>query len=232
MSQSSQHLVSCYFCGKNVGEKHLPEHLAHCGAVLEECPNSCGVYVSRRHKDHHREQCYLDKTYDKVLQALNLLRGVVQDAEVDRQHFQDATTSSLDNLTTNQEMFESMQMGLVEELGELVQSIARIDLRSVALEKRQERFENLVSSRMQHTARDISELEKAVFRKDQKAMVSELTRVVNDMKLELEMRCKSSNEHVQVQEFLAGKMDDLEGKVDNLMVELKTLKFQMKDNVR
>ncbi|EDW00130.1 TNF receptor-associated factor 3 [Drosophila grimshawi] len=48
---------SCLFCNEWFDAQTFTEHLIHCGQVLEECPNSCNVFIPRIRMRSHLKEC-------------------------------------------------------------------------------------------------------------------------------------------------------------------------------
>ncbi|XP_022208731.1 TNF receptor-associated factor 3 [Drosophila obscura] len=48
---------SCLFCNEWFDAQTFTEHLIHCGQVLEECPNSCQVFIPRIRMRSHLKEC-------------------------------------------------------------------------------------------------------------------------------------------------------------------------------
>ncbi|KYQ54914.1 Sodium- and chloride-dependent glycine transporter 1, partial [Trachymyrmex zeteki] len=95
--------VPCYFCNEFLEEKYLTEHITHCAAILEECPNKCGVYVPRGNLEVHENMCnkgtsmrnsqikdIQDSVWkEKVFSILTLLRLAIDQGEKERIRLQD-----------------------------------------------------------------------------------------------------------------------------------------------
>ncbi|KAH8303978.1 hypothetical protein KR044_012570 [Drosophila immigrans] len=52
---------SCLFCNEWFDAQTFTEHLIHCGQVLEECPNSCHVFIPRIRMRSHLKECPRNK---------------------------------------------------------------------------------------------------------------------------------------------------------------------------
>ncbi|TDG39576.1 hypothetical protein AWZ03_014002 [Drosophila navojoa] len=48
---------SCLFCNEWFDAQTFTEHLIHCGQVLEQCPNSCNVFIPRIRMRSHLKEC-------------------------------------------------------------------------------------------------------------------------------------------------------------------------------
>ncbi|XP_017869128.1 PREDICTED: TNF receptor-associated factor 3 [Drosophila arizonae] len=57
---------SCLFCNEWFDAQTFTEHLIHCGQVLEECPNSCNVFIPRIRMRSHLKECQRGKHQQKM----------------------------------------------------------------------------------------------------------------------------------------------------------------------
>ncbi|KAK2587170.1 hypothetical protein KPH14_002920 [Odynerus spinipes] len=141
--------VACYFCNEFLEERYLPEHVKHCGAVLEECPHRCGVYVPRRNMQGHERSCgkriskrssevrtdSQDSLWrEKVLSVLTLLRGAISDAERERRRLAETVSKNLTVLHRKQEALDVIRLNAMETMEETRRNNATIDERLNNLE--------------------------------------------------------------------------------------------------
>lgn len=272
--------VPCYFCNEFLEERCLPEHVAQCASVLEECPNKCGVYVPRRHLEAHRKSC--DKKLskragstkniedsvwkEKVFSVLTLLRLAIDHGEKERAHLHDALSRNLNMLHSQQESLAALRSSVVEAVEEARANSTLLSRRlndleiitdgaqhrsSVSFQRISEQLKlfegELAGERGKHERvlddwfKELKDLRTFVAKEGVRVgdMWQEQTQRINDLKLELEMRCKGSRE-------LASEHDTLSRDMDRLLEEirkqsentakqrsdLKGLKFQMKENLK
>lgn len=276
--------VPCYFCNEFLEERYLSEHVTHCAAVLEECPNKCGVYVPRRSLEEHQKSCNkrISKRNsqirdiqesvwkEKVFSVLTLLRLAIDHGEKERNHLQDAFSRNLNLLHSQQESLAELRLNVVEAVEGARANSALINQRLNDLEIITDNVQHRTTFSFQQITEQLKlfegeligeggdkrEPDKRVsdewFKelRDLKTFIAkesirvsdmwqEQTQRINDLKLELEMRCKSSQE-------LTSKHDVLSGRVDGLFEEIrkhaesaagqqsdiKGLRFQMKENLK
>lgn len=273
--------VPCYFCNEFLEEKYLTEHITHCAAVLEECPNKCGVYVPRRNLEVHEKMCnkktsmrnsqikdIQDSVWkEKVFSILTLLRLAIDQGEKERIRLQDDLSRNLSLLHSQQESFAALQTNLEEAVEESRSNHATLIRRLNSLE--------MITDDMQHCTtlnlRQISEqlkllegeltddqskpvcqtpsdclhelkhLKTFVAKESVRAsdMWQEYSQRVNDLKLELEMRCKNTRELTSKHDTLLEKTNGLSEEIykhsesiAKRKSEIKGLKFQMKENLK
>ncbi|KAH8418902.1 hypothetical protein KR222_003801 [Zaprionus bogoriensis] len=72
---------SCLFCNEWFDAQTFTEHLIHCGQVLEECPNSCHVFIPRIRMRSHLKECPRSKQLQSQLQRMS-----VSMERLDQQH--------------------------------------------------------------------------------------------------------------------------------------------------
>lgn len=123
-----RHNVPCYFCNEFLEEKYLTEHVIHCAAVLEECPNKCGVYIPRRNLEAHQKACnkkmskrnsqikeIQDSVWkEKVFTVLTLLRLAIDQGEKERIHLEDDLSRNLSLLRSQQESLAALRLNVAE----------------------------------------------------------------------------------------------------------------------
>ncbi|ALC49159.1 Traf-like [Drosophila busckii] len=63
---------SCLFCNEWFDAQTFTEHLIHCGQVLEECPNSCHVFIPRIRMRSHLKECPRSKQSQQQQQSQRL----------------------------------------------------------------------------------------------------------------------------------------------------------------
>ncbi|XP_014613170.1 PREDICTED: TNF receptor-associated factor 5 [Polistes canadensis] len=142
--------VPCYFCNEFLEERYLSEHVKHCGAVLEECPHKCGVYVPRRNMQIHDRSCLKkiskrnnseikvdpnDSMWkEKVLSILTLLRGSIDEAERERKRLNETMINNFTLLHRKQEILDMMRLNTIESLEETRKNSSTLDQRLNVLE--------------------------------------------------------------------------------------------------
>ncbi|XP_065362803.1 TNF receptor-associated factor 3 [Calliphora vicina] len=128
---------SCLFCNEWFDSQTFTEHLIHCGQVLEQCPNTCNVFVPRIRMRAHLKECprnkrrsasleRVDQQVDHRVQVveneINTLRSVLNEEIRQRLHL----ITDVGNLRkqnqihdewshTTEENIKSMQKQLQEE---------------------------------------------------------------------------------------------------------------------
>ncbi|KAF7383419.1 hypothetical protein HZH66_012769 [Vespula vulgaris] len=141
--------VPCYFCNEFLEERYLPEHVKHCGAVLEECPHKCGVYVPRRNMQIHERSCSKriskrsseikadprDSLWkEKVLSILTLLRGAINEAEKERKRLTETMSKNFAVLHRKHEVLDMMRLNTIESMEETRRNNVTLDQRLNVLE--------------------------------------------------------------------------------------------------
>lgn len=272
--------VPCYFCNEFLDEKLLSEHVMHCAAVLNECPNKCGVYVPRSNLEEHKKKCgkkmskknsqikeIQDSVWkEKVFAVLTLLRLAIDHGEKDRTHLQNTLSRNLSLLHTQQESLSTLQLCVMETADEVRINNAIINQRLNDLEIVTDDMQHRVSVSFQQISEQLKLFEENFFGQKSKRecvpndrikelrdlktfvakegirvsdMWQEQTQHINDLKLELEMRCKSTKELISKYDILSEKVDDLFKEIrkhtENIAEQksdTKGLKFQMKENLK
>ncbi|XP_013098657.2 TNF receptor-associated factor 3 [Stomoxys calcitrans] len=62
---------SCLFCNEWFDSQTFTEHLIHCGQVLEQCPNTCNVFVPRIRMRAHLKECPRNKRRSTSLERVD-----------------------------------------------------------------------------------------------------------------------------------------------------------------
>lgn len=268
----------CYFCNDPVDVRFMAEHVQHCGAVLEECPEKCGSYVPRRGMGSHRRHCVKimnanssgsssssafhvapvknEVTWrDNVFAALNLLRSSLADAERERQSIKQNLSMNADRLDASEKRLESLSRTTMHASRDARQRSVAAERGLVNLASAVDDFEKSVSSslndfacRLENLERELDEertvrtrtatsqgtelrdLKKFVARESAVVgdLLDSLSKRINDLKLELEIRCKISRE-------LENKQDVLSEKIDIMVDEIRSHGEEMRrqgDSVR
>ncbi|XP_030379329.1 TNF receptor-associated factor 3 [Scaptodrosophila lebanonensis] len=65
---------SCLFCNEWFDAQTFTEHLIHCGQVLEECPNTCNVFIPRIRMRAHLKECPRSKQHVNHRLSANIER--------------------------------------------------------------------------------------------------------------------------------------------------------------
>jgi len=270
----------CYFCNEFLEEKYLTEHVTHCAAVLEECPNKCGVYVPRRNLEAHQKSCnkkilkrnnqikdIQDSVWkEKVFSVLTLLRLAIDQGEKERIRLQDDLSRNLSLLYSQQESLAALHLNVVEVVeesrnnnGTLNQRLNDLEMitnnlqqgNSLNLRQLSEQLrlleEKSTSEQSKHKnipndwIKELKDLKTFIAKESVRTsdMWQEHLQRFNDLKLELEMRCKNSRELTSKHDILSEKIDSLLEKThkhSEIMArqksDIKGLKFQMKENLK
>ncbi|EDW29911.1 GL15839 [Drosophila persimilis] len=126
---------SCLFCNEWFDAQTFTEHLIHCGQVLEECPNSCQVFIPRIRMRSHLKECprsknlnnqrlsvsmdRLDQQPDHRLQVLeqdiSTIRSVLNEEIRQRLHL----ITDVGNIRKQNQVVEDWTRGTNETLGGL-----------------------------------------------------------------------------------------------------------------
>ncbi|XP_076657935.1 uncharacterized protein LOC143362031 [Halictus rubicundus] len=257
--------IPCYFCNEFLDQRHLFDHVKHCGSVLMECPYRCGVYVPRKTMEDHRRSCDKNATMrlgqirevqdclwrNKVFSALTLLRSAIHNLEEERNDLRDKLNRCV-------ELFRSQQES-IDTLPPLEERLTRLEICCDNMEHRNNLSFQRISRQLRLLHDDLiheqNERDRAQnnwstefndFRsfltpeklETSKAWQQEQRQLIHDLKLELEMRCKSSNESTERQNLLTRKVDVLaeEARAQKAIVAeqktiVKGLKFQAKENL-
>ncbi|XP_011876977.1 PREDICTED: TNF receptor-associated factor 5 [Vollenhovia emeryi] len=273
--------VPCYFCNEFLEEKYLTEHITHCAAVLEECPNKCGVYVPRRNLEVHENEACNKKTStrnsqirdiqdsvwkEKVFSILTLLRLAIDQGEKERIRLQGDLTRNLSLLHSQQESLAALQLSIEEAVDESRGNHAALNRRLNSLEMITDDMQHCTTLNLRQISEQLKLLEGELTDeqskhvcapndwfeelKDLKTFVAkesiracdiwqEHSQRVNDLKLELEMRCTNTRELTSKHDALSEKMNSLSEEirrhsesVAKRKTEIKGLKFQMKENLK
>lgn len=272
--------VPCYFCNEFLEEKYLTDHVTHCAAVLEECPNKCGIYVPRGNLNGHQRSCdnttskrndqlrnIQDSVWkEKVFSVLTLLRLAVDQADKDRIRLQDDLSRNLSLLHSQQESLVTLRVSVAEAIEESRSKNAALSQRLSDVEMITDNIQHCTTFNLQQISEQLKLLETELTDeqsdhkhepdnwykelKDLKTFVAkesvrasdiwqEHTQRINDLKLELEMRCKDSKKVTLKHDTLSEKVDSLSEEIrkhsENLArqkSDIKGLKFQMKENLK
>ncbi|XP_018354350.1 PREDICTED: uncharacterized protein LOC108755690 [Trachymyrmex septentrionalis] len=272
-------------CGYILGlpmatEKYLTEHITHCAAVLEECPNKCGVYIPRRNLEVHEKICnkgtsmrnsqikdIQDSVWkEKVFSILTLLRLAIDQGEKERIRLQDDLSRNLSLLHSQQESFAALQLNIEEAIKEFRSNHTALNRRLNTLEMITDDIQHCTTLNLRQISEQLKLLEGELtdeqgkhmctpndwFQelKDVKTFVAkesvrasdiwqEHAQRINDLKLELEMRCKNMKEVISKHETLSEKVNSLSEEickhaesVAKRKLEIKGLKFQTKENLK
>ncbi|XP_076279660.1 uncharacterized protein LOC143208761 [Lasioglossum baleicum] len=266
--------IPCYFCNEFLDQRHLFDHVKHCGSVLMECPHRCGVYVPRKTMEDHRRSCDKNSSMrhsrireaqdslwrNKVFSALTLLRSAIYNEEKERNDLQDKLNRCIDLLRSQQESIDTLRLEIHETRHDaaLEERLNRLEICCDNMEHRNNLSFQQISHQLRLLHDDLiheqDERDRAQsnwstelndfrsFLTQEKLETSEAwqeqRQLIHDLKLELEMRCKISNESTERQNLLTEKVDvlDAEARVQKAtLAEQKTivkgLKFQAKENL-
>ncbi|XP_034944676.1 TNF receptor-associated factor 5 [Chelonus insularis] len=224
-------------CGVYVPRKNLKSHRKRCISRYN-FERSNTIPQRTLHMDCEDKEI---KWRDNVFSVLNLLRTAVKESEVERRKLIDNSIMMMKRLETIEETTQSMKLSILSEsnnfqqrslefdgrLQNLDQAVNDVDgktrasfdavayrldvLQGIVIEERNKQVK--VSEVFEN---EIEELKKFVAKES--ALISDAwddqKRRMNDLKLELEMRCKNAKE-------LEQKHDNLVIKTDMLLEELK-----------
>lgn len=151
--------MPCYFCNEFLEEKYLFDHVKHCGLVLEECPQKCGVYVPRKNMDEHLRFCYRDaaKTNtlprehqdsvwrNKIFSALTLLRTAVSNEEKERKNLQDNLSQCFKLLHAQQASIDTLRLQVTKMTEESQRHDTMLNQRLNNLERTRDNMEQRTS---------------------------------------------------------------------------------------
>lgn len=270
--------VPCYFCNEFLEERYLPEHVNHCAAVLEECPNKCGVYIPRRNIEGHRRSCNKKMRNsqiniqesmwkEKVFSVLTLLRSAINDGEREQIRLKDSLSRNLNFLHSQQESLAALRLNVMESVEEIHTSNALLNERlndlevinddmqhctSLSFQRISEQLKlfegDLISEQSNHKHVPLDDWFKEL--KDLKTFVAresirisdtwqDHSRRINDIKLELEMKRKILHELISKHDIMSEKVNTLSEEICkhseilvNQKTDIKSLKFQMKENLK
>lgn len=146
--------VPCYFCSELVEPRYLPEHVKHCGAVLEECPKKCGAYLPRCNLKAHGIQCSVGRSKvlsqtdgiqvsgadnawkEKVTSVLNLLRTSVTECKTEQKQLEERFALGLESLKAREEELETLRNELSRtNCGELEYRMSRLEQISAKIDE-------------------------------------------------------------------------------------------------
>ncbi|XP_046602176.1 TNF receptor-associated factor 5 [Neodiprion virginianus] len=146
--------VPCYFCSEFIEERYISEHVKHCGAVLEECPDKCGVYIPRCNAKAHRAQCSSRKSKkmsksdemqlpaptdsvwkERVMSILNMMRTTIADGKQEQKELEARIAQSLETLRSKEAALETLRIRLSEASSENRQANEDINFRISRLEQ-------------------------------------------------------------------------------------------------
>ncbi|XP_014488478.1 PREDICTED: TNF receptor-associated factor 5 [Dinoponera quadriceps] len=245
MAQCSSVLEECpNKCGVYVPRRHLESHRKSCGRRMS------------------RKSCLEDSVWkEKVFSVLTLLRLAIDYGEKERAHLRDALSRNSHLLHSQQESLAALRsdVGMVVEktragvallnqrLDDLeiitddAQHRSSASFRQISEQLKLFELADERSRRQDDRLGELRELRTFVAKEGVRVgdMWQEQTQRINDLKLELEMRCRDSKE-------LTAKHDALSRNVDDLLEEirkqaestarqksdLKGLKFQMRQNLK
>ncbi|XP_066586435.1 TNF receptor-associated factor 5-like [Prorops nasuta] len=238
--------VPCYFCNDFLEERYLTEHIKHCGAVLEECPNKCGVYVPRRTMESHKCLCPVVKIKkvqkvepdwkDKILSVLTLLRSAIDREENERKRLESTIANSMKFYQVKQDSMDALRLDLVHVSEDSNRNFAVFDQRINSLELTCDNMEQRTSMNFYQISEQLKLVQSELLTEQKKQdkifdewynelkdlktflakesiLVSgkwtEQLQRIHDLKLELEMRCKSSQEMSSRQNTLIDKIHEI-----------------------
>jgi len=231
---------------------------------LEAHQKSCNKKISKRNNQIKDIQDSVWK--EKVFSVLTLLRLAVDQGEKERIRLQDDLSRNLSLLYSQQESLATLHLNVVEVVEESRNNNATLNQRLSDLEMVTNNLQQYNSLNFQQFSEQLRLLEETSTNEQSKHknvsndwtkelknlktfiakesictsdMWQEHLRHFNDLKLELEMRCKNSGELTSKYEILSEKIDSLLEKIhkhSEIIVkqksDIKGLKFQMKENLK
>jgi len=233
---------------------------------LEAHRKACNKKMSKKNSQIKEIQDSVWK--EKVFTILTLLRLAIDQGEKERIRLEDDLSRNLSLLHSQQESLAALRLNVTEVAEESRNHNAILNQRLNDLEMITDNMQHCTSLTFQQISERMTLLENGLngeqagtrhkrapndwFKelKDLKTFVAkdsirasdmwqEYSQRVNDLKLELEMRCKDSKEVTSKQDILSGKVDSLLEEIrkhsENAagqMSDIKGLKFQMKENLK
>ncbi|XP_043256561.1 TNF receptor-associated factor 5 [Colletes gigas] len=242
-----------YKCGVYVPRRNMEDHRG-----------TCNRNGSRRNSQISEVQDTLWR--NKIFSALTLLRSALNEEERERKNLQVNVSRCFKLLHSQQEAIDILRFQAAEMTGECRQGNAALNQRLSTLESSRDDMEHRTRLSFQQISEQLKllhvELTDEQSKKDEvlgdwcielkdlktylaqesahvSGMWQEQQQLIHDLKLELEMRCKSSNELTSQQKALAEKVDALSEEVrkqtsvvDEHKCTIKGLKFQTKENLK
>ncbi|XP_048512524.1 TNF receptor-associated factor 5 [Athalia rosae] len=148
MNHVARRSAPCYFCSEFIEERYIMEHIKHCGAVLEECPEKCGAYIPRFNLKSHHAQCSstriktishtnatevpksIDETWkERVMSVLNLMRTAILDGKREQKKLEEKLTLSLETIRSKETALEAVKNKLTEANNRTRLSDGEVDFR-------------------------------------------------------------------------------------------------------
>lgn len=257
----SEHMTHCASvlevcpnkCGVYVPRRHLEVH-----------HKSCGKRISKKISQPKNIEDSAWK--EKVFSILTLLRLAIDHGEKERTHLHDALSRNLNLLHSQQESLAALRSNITEAVEEARVNSLLLSRRLNDLEIITENAQHCTSVSFQQISEQLKLFEGELsgeqgkhervldnwfqelrdlkmFTAKEGVRVSDMwqeqTQRINDLKLELEMRCKDSKELTYKYDTLSRNMDCLLEEIckysENTarqQSDLKGLKFQMKENLK
>lgn len=247
-------LEECSFkCGIYVPRKNMEDHRKTCNKNITKGNNQIKEIQDSLWKD-------------KIFSILTLLRSAINIEEKERRILQDNMSQCLKLLNSQQKSIDFLQFQLTNVIKECHQSNEILNQRLNDLEITCDNMEQRTSLNFQQISEQLKLLHDELINeqnkhdevsdnwslelKDLKTFLTkenihinniwqEQQQLINDFKLELEMRCKSSKELMDQQRFIMEKIKNLEKEIQgqletttNQKSDIKELKFQMKENLK
>lgn len=240
-------------CGAYLPRSNLMMHQANCGVKKNRQEERKSVISSS------------DAGWkEKVMSVLNLLRTSIADGKREQRELEERVNRGLEILKSKEAVLDKLRIELLAAKKESKKSTEEIDFRIGRLEQifttvderfsfnfkriydQLEAFENRLGDAEILRNSKIGEWRKEIegfrrFLSDENVMISavwhEQLKRINDIKLELEMRCKDSKELFDSRDIFTEKMEIIVGEISshseaikNQIADTKALKFQLKEN--
>ncbi|XP_017156149.1 TNF receptor-associated factor 3 isoform X1 [Drosophila miranda] len=229
---------SCLFCNEWFDAQTFTEHLIHCGQVLEECPNSCQVFIPRIRMRSHLKECprsknlnnqrlsvsmdRLDQQPDHRLQVLeqdiSTIRSVLNEEIRQRLHL----ITDVGNIRKQNQVVEDWTRGTDETLGGLRRQLEEdASQRAYAEEQNQIDFQyccNITQSLKEQVEIKLDEAQKLVNQLSIDVTFHQNQLNDNILKLEeliFENERLNRDKFFRIEEFLQQINEDIKTKLGN-----------------
>ncbi|EDW65624.2 TNF receptor-associated factor 3 [Drosophila virilis] len=226
---------SCLFCNEWFDAQTFTEHLIHCGQVLEECPNSCNVFIPRIRMRSHLKECprskqhlqrmsasmeRLDQHADHRVQVLEqditTIRSVLNEEIRQRLHL----ITDVGNIRKHNQVVEDWTKDTDDSLAELRQQLEEERAqRSFAAEQTQADFQyccNITQSLKEQVEMKMNDLQQHINQLSSEVSFHQNQLNDNIMKLEeivFENERLNRDKFVQIEQFLQEINEDIKTKL-------------------
>uniref|UniRef100_A0A1A9V0H3 MATH domain-containing protein n=1 Tax=Glossina austeni TaxID=7395 RepID=A0A1A9V0H3_GLOAU len=222
---------SCLFCNDWFDSQTFTEHLIHCGQVLEQCPNTCKVFLPRLRMRAHLKECphakyrsssceNLDEMAEQRIQTLendiNTLRNVLNEEIRQRLHL----ITDLGNVRKQNQLQDEMSHSVQESLKHLQNRLNEENTqRCYEVEQCQQDFRychDIVQTLKTELQHEIDDLEKHINRVSLEAARHQ--NLLNDNILQLEDTVlaherNNRDKFIELENYLQTFNDDIKSKL-------------------